>query len=109
MPEFKFNIGDLVVAKAAMADCESSFAIDGMQGTRAKVFMVCERLTQECHGGVQIKYGLSGGAIALEIELAPFSEYMAMLDSISKRRYWERLNRDLDERVKADPNRKDSP
>ena len=48
--EFAFEIGDLVFFKGAL-HCD---------GHRPKQFCVYERIAQQCHGGIQMHYRLSG-------------------------------------------------
>ncbi len=47
---FEFDIGELVFFRGAQHTC----------GCRPKQFCITERLAQECHGGVQKLYRLSG-------------------------------------------------
>lgn len=62
--EFKFKIGDLVYMKCGINDC-----LVGLRVNTPKMpitFMVCERVSQECPGGVQLHYKLDQGESVLE-------------------------------------------
>lgn len=76
MPEFKFQIGELVYSKAALADCELFMDLGELQLPKAA--MVIEQLTQTCPGGTQLRYSVAlGGQVsnAHEIELLAASEF----------------------------------
>jgi len=79
MTEFKFQIGDVVIHKTAAvsASCLS-------QTNLPKLGIVLERLTQECHGGLQLHYkcrfGIDGLCPMLcELELVLYSEWLSSL------------------------------
>lgn len=59
MPEinFKFNIGDLVILKVGIEQSRLS-ALAG-EAAMPMSFMICERQSQECPGGVQLHYVIS--------------------------------------------------
>ena len=78
MPEFKYQIGELVTTRQVLAEIEMAAKIG--EARCPKALMIIERLTQECPGGVQLHYALSyDGSIyrVNEIEVAPLSEFDA--------------------------------
>jgi len=89
--EFKFEIGQVVYFKLAAHDAVS----------RPNAFMVIERIMQECPGGVQKNYKLSGRAemineIALTADLPEFTpeseEYIRSLAAEEGRKESIRLD-----------------
>ena len=72
--DFKFELGDLVVHRGEAAGFRVSHSRVRF-GTKPMVLVVCERVWQECPGGVQLSYVVSGGAVKvniLEIALEAF-------------------------------------
>ena len=76
MDEFKFKIGDLVTTRAAIAECEDGARV-GQCRTPMR-FVIVERRTQECPGGMQLHYMLArDGKSGLfnEIEVASIDDW----------------------------------
>ncbi len=76
MPYFRFKLGDLVVFKTAIASslmkCRAAWL------ALPEVGMIVERLSQECPGGLQLKYVVSINkevGTVFEIELMSYAEY----------------------------------
>lgn len=62
--KFKFKIGDLVYLKVGVQEC-----LDCLKFGRTKFptcHIVCERLCQECPGGIQLHYKLEDGPLLME-------------------------------------------
>lgn len=92
---FKFKIGELVAWNRNIVALRSEFELNGPRSSdrvfrerigTPRAAQVIERWMQQCHGGVQLQYRLSGletaegGPIlttAVEPELASFEEGMA--------------------------------
>ena len=72
---YKYQIGQLVILKAGMADAETRCRMGELGSPNH--FLILERDAQECPGGTQLHYTLSGTRklSALEIELALPSEW----------------------------------
>jgi hypothetical protein len=78
MAEFRFNIGDMVMAKATAEDVMAA-AWCGILGI-PKRMMVVGRLAEECPGGVQLHYGCASEGSRdkyHECELMPAAEFDA--------------------------------
>lgn len=76
MPDFQFNLGDLVITKVGAAEAQWNAEM-GVTGAPIP-FQITERWTQECPGGVQLKYSISRSGTAyqvLEQELLPLAEF----------------------------------
>jgi len=104
--EFKFELGDMVYIRGSQH----------IAGCRPTHFVVCERIAQECHGGVQQFYKMLGwtGAvseIALTVEEPAFrpqsdaelaDRERTLLEDLkthdkyvqSKRKHWENSSGD---------------
>jgi hypothetical protein len=75
MPEFKFQIGQLVTLKTALADCLKRAGLGTLSTPTSGI--VVERMSQECPGGVQLHYAVARNGETLrcnEIELISFDE-----------------------------------
>ena len=71
---FKFAIGDLVYTKGAVAHSMSMARIGEVSSPIELI--VCERIRQECPGGVQLKYLVGDQHWQfLEEELCPVSDF----------------------------------
>lgn len=57
--EFEFEIGDLVYFKHAVHD----------ETNKPRPLMICERIVQECPGGVQLQYKVLGDEYGTCLEL----------------------------------------
>lgn len=78
MFDFKYQIGDILIHRAALAECVAAAAAGQYRWPAA--LLVVERNGQQCPGGVQLHYTFSGEAGPRrlnEIELAPYSEFDA--------------------------------
>lgn len=82
--DFEFEIGDLVYFRGASHHA----------GVRPKQFCVYERLAQECHGGIQRMYRVTGGtdlfpAVLLTKEQPPYQPACEEeQDELSPSRHW---------------------
>lgn len=75
MPEFRFQIGDIVYTKVGVHDSQKWTRFGELRLPNA--VMVCERISQECPGGVQLKYAICMNnvqATLLECELVAVSD-----------------------------------
>lgn len=73
---FKFNIGDMVTVRQAIESAKTEAKVG--RHDRLLPMIVTERIMQECPGGVQRHYVISGETgqrRVNEIEVVPFSEY----------------------------------
>lgn len=85
MADFKFQLGDLVSLKSAIAELNLSTKI-GDELLIPRVAMIVERVRQECPGGEQLHYRCSlRGQVSnhLEIELVAFHEVAEAIAAIS--------------------------
>jgi hypothetical protein len=76
MPEFRFKIGDEVVFKQAQTEGLMAARVGRLQSPR--VFIITERMWQECPGGVQLHYSFFARdekETVLEQDLMLASEY----------------------------------
>lgn len=88
---FKFAIGDIVLFKIAL----SNNLLD--PDLRPNAFMVIERLTQECPGGVQLHYVVNAGGKlhrALECELISIADVDTT--KFQRRRTWRDVDAELE-------------
>lgn len=76
MPEFKFQIGDILCLRTALVECAANAAAGNRHYPVA--LQVIERRSQECPNGTQLHYAFSKGdqlALFNETELLPYSEF----------------------------------
>ena len=95
---FKFQIGDVVAAKVyvdgILADAALNVRVDSYGGRTSwpHGLMVVGRVMEQCHGGVQLHYRISGlsaidrGPVLtlFEFELVPFADAIEALKRVTK-------------------------
>lgn len=104
--DFRFKVGDLVVTKVGIEECKLLCA--GGEMHYPMIFMVIERHTQECPGGVQVHYTLGRpGAVNKfnDIELTLLSDFdvpaMQLLVQERKRIVEDENERRWDAKIEA--------
>lgn len=94
--DFRFKVGDLVILKVSIADCELWAKIGE---TRVPiVFVVTERVSQECYAGVQHNYLLGYADKKLNANDVEIHGLMADFDFAPIRAIADAAKDDKDER-----------